>query len=215
MLLLSCRLHLFHQGSWNLYFENLHGLALALDHDVAEGPYLKVTREPRARGLADDNAGLVFLVQRFQPGPQVYVVADYRVTHDGGRPDVTRDHVAGVDADANIKLRHPLAEPDAVQFAEFLHHVDRRLDRMIRVTRIVQRGAEERHHHVPDELIDRALVAEHDFDHPGEVLVQLPDELLGIAALGDGREPPDVRKQHRHVAPLPPKLRLVGVGHEL
>ena len=47
--------------------------------------------------------------------------------------------------------------------------------------RVVERRAEQRHHHVADELVDRALVAEDDLDHPREVLVQLADELFGFA----------------------------------
>src|SRR5262245_1669026 len=74
VLLPSCLLHL-NKGSFNLDLEDRYRLALALDDDVAERAHVVGSRQPGPGGVADDNPGLVILVQRFQPGPQVHVVA--------------------------------------------------------------------------------------------------------------------------------------------
>ena len=98
----------------------------------------------------------------------------------------------------------PSACPLRVQHVQPLRHRERRLHRVIRVRLVVQRRAEQRHHHVADELVERAAVLEHDLDHPREVLVQLRDERFRLAALGDRREAAHVREQHAH---RPPRCR--------
>src|SRR4029078_8831628 len=100
-----------YQGSWNLDFENRDRLALPLHDDVAQGSDVVLPREPGPGRVAHDKAGFVFLVEGLQARPQVHVVADHRVAHDRRRPDIAGDHVAGIDADANIALGHPRARP--------------------------------------------------------------------------------------------------------
>ena len=78
----------------------------------------------------------------------------------------------------------PVGGPLRVQARQLLDHRQRRLHRVVGVVGIVERRAEQRHDHVADELVDRALVREHDRHHAREVLVQLRDDVFGLAALG-------------------------------
>ena len=57
--------------------------------------------------------------------------------------------------------------------------------------------------------------SEDHFDHAREVLVQLPDELLGLALLGDRGEAADVGEQDRHLAAAAAELRQLGVRDQL
>ena len=90
-----------------------------------------------------------------------------------------------------------------------------RRHRVVRMVGIVQRRAEQRHHHVADEFIDRSLVLEHDFDHAREVLIELADQFLGVSLLGHRGESADVGEQNRHLPALAPQLRPVGMCHQL
>ena len=74
----------------------------------------------------------------------------------------------------------PAAFHCALSAAELLDHLERRLDGVIGVLGIVERRAEQRHHHVADELVERALVREHDVDHAREILVQHADDLFRL-----------------------------------
>ena len=62
----------------------------------------------------------------------------------------------GVDADADVERRPALGRPARVELVERVDHVERRLDRVVGVVRVVERRAEQRHHHVADELVERA-----------------------------------------------------------
>ena len=86
----------------------------------------------------------------------------------------------GADADADVERRPPFGRPLLVQPVQLANHLERRLDRMIGMLGIVERRAEQRHHHVADELVERALVREDDLDHAREVLVQHRDDLFRL-----------------------------------
>ncbi len=64
------------------YLEDSHRPRLALDHDVAQRADVVVPFEPDSGCVANDNAGLVVLIQRFEPRAEVHVVADHGVAHD-------------------------------------------------------------------------------------------------------------------------------------
>ena len=51
---------------------------------------------------------------------------------------------------------------------------------------VIHGRAEQCHDHVADKFVDGSTISKHDLDHAREVLVQLLDEVLGIALLGDG-----------------------------
>ena len=105
----------------------------------------------------------------------------------------------GVDANPDIELRPAFPNPPAIQLAERLHHVDCRLHRVLCMINVVQRCAEQGHHHVADEFVDCAAVAKHNFDHLREVLVQLADDLFRFPLLADVGEAADVREQDGHL----------------
>ena len=145
------------------HFENGHRLRLAFDDDVAERPEDVSARELSSGSVTDDNPGPVLFVQRLEPRAEVHRVADDGVAHDRVRSDVAGDHRPGIDADADVERRQtPFRFPSLVQPLELVDHVERRLHRVVGVIGIVERRTEERHHHVADELVERALVEEHD-----------------------------------------------------
>ena len=76
----------------------------------------------------------------------------------------------------------PSAAHSLVQIGKYVDHLQCRLDGVIGMVRIVERRAEERHHHVADELVERAAVGEDDVHHPREVFVELIDDRFGVAA---------------------------------
>ena len=80
---------------------------------------------------------------------------------------------------------------------------------------VVHGRAEQRHHHVADEFVDRPTISKDDLDHAREVLVQLLDEVLGIALLGDGGKTAQVREEHRHLAAPAAELGEPGIRHQL
>ena len=174
-----------HHDGLNL--EDRHGLALALHGHRAQRTDIILPFQQRPGRLADDDPGAVLLVQRLEPGAQVHRVADHGVAHDRVGADVAGHHLAAVDADADVQARPPERLPFGIQHVERPDHLQRRLHRVLGVVRVVERRAEERHHHVADELVERAVVREHHLHHAREVLVQLRDDVLGLALLGDAR----------------------------
>src|SRR5258705_5936194 len=84
--------------------EDCHRLRLAFDHDVAERSKLILPFQPPASGFADDNPSAVLFVQRLEPRAQIHGVADHRIAHDRLASDVSGDHRAGIDADADAEL---------------------------------------------------------------------------------------------------------------
>ncbi len=85
---------------------------------------------------------------------------------------------------------------------------------MIRVVGVFERSAEQRHHHVADEFIERSLMFEYEVDHPREVLVQRSDDFLGFAALGHRGKSANVREEHGHVAARAAEARELGVRYQ-
>ena len=86
---------------------------------------------------------------------------------------------------------------------------------MVGVPVVGQGRAEQPHHHVPDELIERSPVPEQDLDHGAKILVQLADDGLRRGPFRGGREAANVREQHRHVAPLAAQPDERGIRHQL
>ena len=78
------------------------------------------------------------------------------------------------DPDAERRLATGLAAE--VQVVQRPEHVDAARDRTRRMVRLVDGGPEVGHHAVPQELVERASVAEDDLDHRGMVLVQHRDD---------------------------------------
>ncbi len=79
---------------------------------------------------------------------------------------------------------------------------ERGVDGAPRVVLMGDRGAEERHDAVAQELVDRALVLVHLGQHELEGPAHEPVHLLGIQALGERREARDVHEEHRDLLAL-------------
>jgi hypothetical protein len=155
-----------------------------LDHDrVADEAVRRVADQRLAcRGRA------------FEPGGDVDGVARHeRVA--GGR--VAGDDLAGVEPDPDRDLDAPVAHELTVQRAECLPHLDGRADGSERVVLVHRRRAEDGHHGVADELLDRSPVALEDAAHLVEVARVDPPHRLGIDALAEHRRVGHVAEEHR------------------
>src|SRR5262249_13344705 len=106
-----------------------------------------------ANRVADDDPRPILLVERFEPCAEVHSVAYDRVAHDGLRSDVAGNHGPGADSDTDVQLRPAFRLPMRVERTECVNHVERSVDGMLGMLRIVERRAEETHDHVADELI--------------------------------------------------------------
>ena len=73
---------------------------------------------------------------------------------------------------------------------------------------------EDRHHEVSRIVDDGSLVLEEARDHRCVVPVEERDDLLGLVALGIGREPPQVGEQCRDLHHGAPECGLVGIGEQ-
>ncbi len=100
----------------------------------------------------------------------------HRVARDEGLPRrrVTGHDRPGVDAGANAEVDSPALLELAVQLAERGSHLGRGPHRSQWVVLVHRRRAEDRHHRVPDELLDRAAVALDHRPHIGEEAVHHP-----------------------------------------
>ena len=154
-----------------------------------EEPVSEVLRAP-----ADDD--LPRPGEREESRREVRGVADGRVVHAEVRADGADHDEARVDA-------HPHAELDAVRSPHFIgQRAELPLDRersaqgAMGVVLVRDRRAEQRHHAVAQELVDRSLVAVHfgqdDFEGPIHDAV----DVLGVEALGHGREARHVGEHH-------------------
>ena len=81
-------------------------------------------------------------------------------------------------------------------------HRQRRAHSPVRVVRVGDGGAPERHDRVADELVERAAVLEDHLHHLGEVLAQELGDRVRAHALGDGGEAADVAEEHGGRTPL-------------
>ena len=109
----------------------------------------------------------------------------------------------------------PSSAHRALSTPSCVHHVECRLHCVLRMVGVVERSPEQRHHHVPDELIERSPVQEHQVDHAREVFVQRADDGLGLSLLSHGGKSANVREEHRHLTPLSAELSQRRIGHQL
>ena len=166
----------------------LHGLGLAVVDRVAG-------RAPRR--LADEDA--VDRRVRLEPRSGVDDVArDHALALL--RPRAERDErLARVDADTELELGLLVEDPVA--------DGERRADGALGVVLVRDRGAEDRHHGVADELLDRAAEALELVAEPSVVRAEQRAHLLGIHLLGARGEADEVGEEHRHdLALLEPRL---------
>ena len=98
-----------------------------------------------------------------------------------------RDDLAGVDADARLHAER----------RQRVAHLVRGSQRAQRVVLVQHRHAEDGHHRVADELLDRAAVALDDRLHPVEVAREQRAQRLGIRRLAERRRAGDVAEDDR------------------
>ena len=88
--------------------------------------------------------------------------------------------------------------PSMPSCGEGLAHLDGRPQRAQRVVLVHDRHAEDRHHRIADELLDRAAVALDDLLHLLEVAGQERPQRLRVEPLAQRGRAGDVAEQHRH-----------------
>ena len=165
------------------------------------------------RPLADQD--LARLRVRLQAGGQVDAVADDRVLHAVLGAHRPGHHLARAHPDAHRHGVLPLGDPPARQLGDPRLHGEGGPDRPDRVILVEDRGAEDRHDPVAEELVEDALFLERRVDHQGVELVQERDDLLGTEPLGEGGEAPHVAEEHGHVTTLLLEHDLLGVLEDL
>ena len=136
-----------------------------------------------------------------------------------GVDDVARDEalVGGADGHGGLAGQDAGPRLDAgAERADAVDQVERGADRAFRVVVVRDRRAPDGHHRVADELLDGAAVAADDVLALLEVARQELADGLGVAALGERREPDQVGEQDRDQAPFrdgrPGSVGRSGVG---
>ena len=130
-------------------------------------------------------------------------LAHRRVVHAEIAPDRPHDHLAGVEADANLDL-DAVIPPDLGRVAaDGLLHREGGVAGAHGVVLVGQGGAEERHDAIPHDLVDGALVAVHRLHHALENGVQELARLLRVAVGEQLERAFHVGEQHGHLLALP------------
>ena len=142
------------------------------------------------------------------------MVADDSVVQPRGRADVADRHVAGADADAQGQDLLRLHEPGLLQRRQRAAHLQRHPHGAHGVVLVRHRVAEENLDLLADVLVQRAAILEHDLRHRVQVGVQQVDQLFGLVALGDRREPPHVHEGYREVLPPRRQRHRQVAGHD-
>ena len=133
-----------------------------------------------------------------QPGRGVDGVADHRVVEalDRARADRAREHLAGVNADRDRRVLPVALDHDSLLGAQDGAHG---VGRVHRASRVVL-TSKDRHHGVPDELVDDAAALRDRDDDVIEVVVEQLHHLLARPrSLAQGREPTDVEERDGRV----------------
>ena len=94
-------------------------------------------------------------------------------------------------------------------------NVQRRLYRAGDVIGLFQRGIIERHHAVPQELVDRAAIALNDFDDQRIIGGQNVEQILRRSLLAQARKSFQVGEKDRYILQLAPQLYLRWILQEL
>ena len=145
----------------------------------------------RSHDLAAGRLGL-------EPLRDVHRVADHRVLEPAAAPDRPGDHRPRVEPDAHLEDVDPVETPAlAVELVLTILHREGASDRARGVVVPRHRRAEDRHHRVALELVDRAAVRRHHLGHRAEVTADQVGHDAGAEPLGERREPPDVAEQDR------------------
>src|SRR5438874_1657170 len=120
---------------------------------------------------------------------------------EGIRADVAREYFAEVDADPDGERGAPLLLPLRVEPLERCQLIERAAHGAIGVVFVRHGRAPQRHNRVPDELVERPAVLEHDLHHLGEVLREESGDGVRTHRLRHRREATNVREE-KHDRPL-------------
>ena len=121
-------------------------------------------------GVADQH--LAAQAQRLDAGGQVHRLADHRVFGIHVRPKAPGHHGACVHADAQKHLGQALGQVGKVQLAHGNLHLHRTQQRTVHIVLAGHRRAKQHHDRVTHELVDGALVLEHDLRQPCQAAVE-------------------------------------------
>ena len=121
---------------------------------------------------------------------------DWVAGHQPAGNGVARYYLTGVDAGAHCDPHTPVALELIVEHAERVAQVERRPQRARRVVLVHARDAENSHHLVPYELVDRSAMANDDVHGGIEELAQHALEPLGIELRRERARPDDVAEEH-------------------
>ena len=122
-----------------------------------------------------------------------------------GVHQVARDHSLAHRPERHRGLAGQHSGPGAQGWAQpvdGLHELERRPDGQLGIVLARDRRSPDRHHRVADELLDRAAVALDDLAAQVEVARQQLPRVLGVTALGQGRESDEVGEEDRNQAAL-------------
>ena len=153
--------------------------------------------------------------ERLQAGRCVHDVSDDRVVHPVDRTHVSRNDVAGVDADADLNSSRD-RRPRASWFylVHVALHLDGGDDRPFGVVVMRYRRPEHRHHAIAYVLVERSFVLEHHVCETRKVGVEQVDHLLGPHPFRHRGEPSDVREERRHLSALPAEPYLLRIRED-
>jgi hypothetical protein len=116
--------------------------------------------------------------------------------------DASHHYEPGVEAPPHLKAD----PPPTLEFfpipLQGLPNSERRMDGALRVILVGDRGAEESHDAVPEELVHGALVAVHLGQHQFEGAIHQPVNVFRVEPLGERGEPRDIHVEDRHLLAL-------------
>ena len=142
--------------------------------------------------LGDEDVDLVDAGERLDARGDVDGIADHGELHEPVAPHHARDHVAGVDPDAELQLGEPAGRELLVVGGERGAHRERGLDRVGGLPRVVLERAEQRHQAVAHQPRQVSVMRDQRAVHGAEVAVQHLDHRGGRDPLGHRREPLEV-----------------------
>jgi hypothetical protein len=173
---------------------------LSLEWQLAERLELEVVLCSPSRRLRQIDGPR--LCRRFEPRRDVDRVADRRVVHVEVVADAPDHHRAGVHADAELAVDRVAPLHLVAVLRKGRLHFERGSDGTACGVLMSDRGSEQGHDAIAQELGDRALVAMHCIHHSRKAALHERIHLLLIQSLRDGREAHRVREQNGDGATL-------------
>src|SRR5437870_8514677 len=116
--------------------------------------------------------------------------------------DRIRHHFTGVDTDAGFERAQPFSGATLLFRAQLSLHIERRIQRALRMVLIRCRRAEQREDTVAGRPCDVTLVAPHRFDHDAQRRIDDCVRRLGVEVFHQLRRPLEVREERRDDPPL-------------